>query len=104
MPAASAAGPAVAGVPVVFFIFAATLAGVLISHRRAWAIALVGLAFIGVVRVAFSRFDAASHVAAEAPKLMNLFGLLVGFAVLADHFDQSHAGARLPRVLPRGPL
>jgi len=101
---ASAAGPVIAGVPAVFFIFVATLAGVLISHRRAWAIALAGLVLIAGVRVGFSRFDALAHAAAEAPKLVNLFGLLVGFAVLADHFDQSQVGARLPRVLPRGVL
>jgi hypothetical protein len=40
------------------------------------------------VRVAFSAFDAAAHVVREAPKLLNLFGLLVGFAALADHFDE----------------
>ena len=97
-----AGGPAIAGVPLVFIVFAATLAGVLISHRRAWAVALAGLAVIAAVRAGFSRFDWGAHVVAEAPKLVNLFGLLLGFAALADHFDQSHLGARLPRILPRG--
>src|SRR4051794_24299196 len=98
----SPSGPVIAGVPVVFLVFAATLAGVLIAHGRAWAVGLAGLAVIAFVRVVFSPFDAAAHVAHEWPKLANLFGLLVGFAVLADHFDSSRAGERLPRVLPRG--
>jgi len=102
MSASSAAGPTVAGVPLLFLLFAATLAGVLFAHGRAWAVALIGLAIIAVVRVGFSQFDAAAHAAREAPKLLNLFGLLVGFAVLADHFDSSHAGAQLPRLLPAG--
>ncbi len=98
----SPSGPVIAGVPVVFLLFAATLAGVLVAHGRAWAVSLAGLAVIAFVRVVFSRFDAAGHVAHEWPKLANLFGLLVGFAVLADHFDSSRLGERLPRVLPRG--
>jgi Na+/H+ antiporter NhaD/arsenite permease-like protein len=98
----SGAGPAVFGVPVVFLLFVATLAGVLIAHGRAWAVAVLGLAVIAVVRVGFSSFDAAAHVAAEWPKLANLFGLLVGFAVLADHFDASQVSVRIGRVLPRG--
>src|SRR4051794_27931277 len=98
----STSGPVIAGVPVVFLLFAATLGGVLIAHGRAWMIGLAGLAVIAFVRVAFSRFDAGAHAAHEWPKLANLFGLLVGFAVLADHFDSSRAGERLPRILPRG--
>ncbi|HMF39717.1 MAG TPA: citrate transporter [Polyangia bacterium] len=104
MSASSAAGPTVAGVPLVFLLFAATLAGVLFAHGRAWAVALIGLAVIAVVRVGFSQFDLAAHVAQETPKLLNLFGLLVGFAVLADDFDSSRAGERLPRLLPGGRL
>jgi len=98
----SPSGPVIAGVPLVFLLFAATLAGVLIAHGRAWAVSLAGLAVIAFVRVVFSRFDAAAHVAHEWPKLANLFGLLVGFAVLADHFDSSRLGERLPRLLPKG--
>jgi hypothetical protein len=90
----SPSGPVIAGVPVVFLLFAATLAGVLIAHGRAWAVGLAGLTVIAFVRVVFSPFDAAAHVAHEWPKLANLFGLLVGFAVLADHFDSSRAGSR----------
>jgi len=102
MIAAGSAGPAVLGVPLVFLLFAATLAGVLVAHRWAWAVALAGLAVIAVVRVGFSHFDAAAHVDEEWPKLANLFGLLVGFAVLADDFDTSGIGLRVPRLLPGG--
>jgi Na+/H+ antiporter NhaD/arsenite permease-like protein len=97
-----AAGPAIVGVPVVFLLFAATLAGILLAHRWAWAVALAGLAIIAIVRVAFSAFDIGAHAGHEWPKLVNLFGLLVGFAVLADDFDSSRVGERLPALLPRG--
>jgi len=102
MTPSTAAGPTIAGVPLVFLLFAAMLAGVLIAHRRATAIALAGLAVIAFVRVALSRFDPGAHAAHELPKLLNLFGLLVGFAVLADHFDVSQVAARLPRLMPAG--
>src|SRR6185369_3954038 len=42
------------------------------------------------------------HLRHEWVKLANLFGLLVGFTLLADHFERSELPALLPRLLPRG--
>jgi Na+/H+ antiporter NhaD/arsenite permease-like protein len=104
MRAASDPGPILVGVPIVFLLFGMTLLGVLLMHRRALLVAVVGLALIVGVRLAFSEVDLAGHLAHESMKLVNLFGLLVGFALLADHFERSHLTSLLPRVLPRGTL
>jgi Na+/H+ antiporter NhaD/arsenite permease-like protein len=91
-------------VPVVFLLFGATLLGVLAFHRRSLEVSLVGLALIVAARVGLSHFDLARHLSHEWVKLVNLFGLLVGFALLADHFERSRLATLLPRLLPRGPL
>jgi len=100
--ALSGAGPTLLGVPVLFLLFGLTLAGILISHRRALQVALAGLAVMLVVRVGFTHFDLAGHLGHEWAKLVNLCGLLIGFAVVADHFETSGVPAQLPRLLPRG--
>jgi Na+/H+ antiporter NhaD/arsenite permease-like protein len=96
------AGPMLLGVPLVLFLFGATLAGIVVMHRRALELALVGLVLILGVRLGFSRFDLAAHVSGEWVKLANLFGILVGFSLLADHFDKSRLPGLLPRFLPGG--
>ncbi len=63
---------------------------------------LGGLALIIAARLGLSRFELGVHLAHEWVKLANLFGLLVGFVVLADHFERSHVTSLLPRLLPRG--
>jgi len=95
-------GPLLLGVPVVFLLFGATLAGVLVLHRRSLEVALAGLALILGVRLGFSRFDLGAHLSGEWVKLTNLLGLLVGFSLLADHFEKSRLPARLPRLLSGG--
>jgi Na+/H+ antiporter NhaD/arsenite permease-like protein len=100
--AIATSGPIVFGIPLVFLLFGAVLVGVMVLHRRALEVALVGLALVVILRLGFSRFDLAAHLAHEWAKLVNLFGLLVGFALLADHVEASHLTGLLPRVLPRG--
>ena len=97
-------GPLLVGVPIVFLLFAAMLALVLVLHKRGLEVALCGLALIVVVRVAFSDFALLAHLGHEWAKLVNLLALLVGFALLADHFESSHLPAVLPRFLPSGAL
>jgi Na+/H+ antiporter NhaD/arsenite permease-like protein len=46
--------------------------------------------------------DLLAHLCHEAPSLLNLAGLLLGFAVLTGHFERSHLPARLPHLLPAG--
>jgi Na+/H+ antiporter NhaD/arsenite permease-like protein len=89
--------------PAEFLIFGATLAGVAVFHRQALAIAAAGLLSVVAWQWLFSSFPAGpgaaglvAHFAHEWVVLCNLFLLLVGFALLAAHFE--HSG--LPRVLP----
>jgi Na+/H+ antiporter NhaD/arsenite permease-like protein len=103
------ASPALAGIPVDFLLFGATLAGVALFHQRALQIALAGLVAVSLWKIGWSPFKEgtglpgfASHFAHEAVLLVNLLGLLVGFAVLARHFEKTHIPQRLPRYLPRG--
>ncbi len=96
------AGPLVLGIPLAFLLFGVVLAGVIVLQKRALEVALVGLVLILAVRLGLSRFDLAAHMAREWAKLANLFGLLVGFALLADHFEASRLAELLPRFLPSG--
>src|SRR5262245_29971280 len=99
--------PTLLGVPVEFFLFAFTLLGVAVLHRHTLAVALTGLAAIAAYKLAFTGFRTgsglpglATHLAHEWVILANLLGLLVGFALLSDHFEKSHVPAVLPRFLP----
>lgn len=86
-------------VPVEFLLFAATLVGVALFHRHTLAVALTGLACITAWKLS-GGFDLLHHLAAEWVILANLFALLVGFALLARHFEDSRAPQALPRILP----
>jgi Na+/H+ antiporter NhaD/arsenite permease-like protein len=90
--------------PVAFILFAATLVGVALFARRSLEIAAAGLVAIALARLAGGGFDWLALLEGQWSKLANLFGLLVGFALVADHFEQSHLPERLPRLLPRGAL
>jgi len=104
MPPADSSGPSLFGVPIVFLLFGATLLGVLVLHHRSLEVSLVGLAGIVGVRLLFSEFDLGRHLDHEWVQLTNLFGLLVGYALLADHFGRSRFTTLLPRILPRGAI
>jgi Na+/H+ antiporter NhaD/arsenite permease-like protein len=82
--------------PIEFVLFALVLAGVALLHRHALTVAVSGLMVIGAVEVAQGT-DLVEHLVHEWVPLANLLGLLLGFALLADHFERSH----LPQVLPR---
>jgi Na+/H+ antiporter NhaD/arsenite permease-like protein len=93
--------------PVEFIIFGITLAGVAIFHRQALPIAACGLATIIAFEWTFTQFPAgpgaaglAGHFAHEWVTLVNLLFLLVGFAMVAAHFESSRVPAALPRYLP----
>ena len=107
--AAAGAGepPALFGIPVDFLLFAATLLGVAVFHHHTLRVALIGLATIVAYQFFFSGFRAgpgiggfATHLAHEWVILSNLFLLLVGFALLSRHFEESHVPAVLPNFLP----
>lgn len=96
--------PSVAGVPVDFILFALTLAGVALFHHHTLRVAVIGLAVITVYKLAFTGFAQGPgirglflHLEHEWVTVANLFGLLLGFALLSKHFEES----RLPQILPR---
>jgi Na+/H+ antiporter NhaD/arsenite permease-like protein len=93
--------------PIEFLIFGLTLTGVAIFHRYALPIAACGLATIVGFEWIFTQFPGgpggaglALHFAHEWVTLVNLLLLLVGFAMVAAHFEQSLLPAALPRYLP----
>jgi Na+/H+ antiporter NhaD/arsenite permease-like protein len=99
--------PAVLGVPVDFVLFALTLLGVAFFHHRTLQVALTGLAVIALYKIFFTGFKTGPgvggfvmHLGHEWVILTNLLGLLVGFALLSNHFEKSHAPQVLPRFLP----
>ena len=107
LPAFAAGGPAVAGIPVEFILFALTLLGVALFHGHTLYVALTGLAAISLYKIAFTGFKTGAgiagflgHLGHEWVVLANLFCLLMGFALLARHFEKSHVPVILPRFLP----
>ena len=78
-------------------------------HRHTLAVALTGLAAIIAYKLAFTGFKDgaglpgfAAHLLHEWVVLANLLGLLLGFALLSNHFERSRVPQALPRFLPAG--
>jgi Na+/H+ antiporter NhaD/arsenite permease-like protein len=99
--------PHLFGIPIEFFLFAMTLLGVALFHKHTMYVALTGL----IVIIAFKYFTVHDfslihHLAGfegdegEWKTLLNLAGLLLGFAVLARHFELSGLPDKLPAYLP----
>ena len=99
--------PAVAGIPVDFILFAVVLVTIALAHHHTLRVAVVGLAVITLWKLVVSPFHGvagvaglAHHLAGEWVLVANLFALLVGFALLARHFEESRIPLILPRVMP----
>jgi Na+/H+ antiporter NhaD/arsenite permease-like protein len=99
--------PSVAGIPVDFILFACVLAGVALFHHHTLRVAVVGLAVITAYKLLWSPFHGVAGFAGLAAlwrhewvTIANLFGLLLGFALLSKHFEESRLPAILPRFLP----
>ncbi len=100
-------GAALFGIPVEFIIFAATLLGVALFHHHTFRVALGGLAVITLYKLVFTGFKSGSglaglalHLGHEWVTLANLFFLLMGFALLSKHFEDSRVPQVLPKYLP----
>ncbi|HEX6996084.1 MAG TPA: SLC13 family permease [Gammaproteobacteria bacterium] len=94
-------GPLLLGIRAEFYLFALTLLGVALFHDRTLEVALTGLVAILVLKLLTDpAFELGHHIVREAPTLTNLLGLLLGFAVLARHFEESQMPEILPRFLP----
>jgi Na+/H+ antiporter NhaD/arsenite permease-like protein len=99
--------PALFGIPIDFILFALVLAGVALFHHHTLRVALIGLAAITLYKLAFTGFKTGpglggllGHLEHEWVILANLFGLLLGFALLSRHFEDSRVPAELPKFLP----
>jgi Na+/H+ antiporter NhaD/arsenite permease-like protein len=103
----AASMPAVLGIRVEFILFALTLVSVAIFHKYAMQVALTGLAVILALKLGLdSSFHFGEHMLGspehegEWRTLLNLLGLLLGFAILAKHFEESKIPLVLPALLP----
>lgn len=116
--------PLVFGIRPEFILFALTLLGVALFHRYTLWVALIGLASILIFKfIAIPDFNLSEHLfghvdfadqilnkemrVGEWSVLLNLLGLLIGFAILSRHFEESKVPEYLPDLLPndwKGPL
>ncbi|MBF0428878.1 MAG: citrate transporter [Magnetococcales bacterium] len=102
-------GPMMFGIPVDFILFALILLGVAIFHNNTLQVALTGVIGILFYKLIFTGFKHGtglagliSHFQHEWVILANLFCLLMGFALLSNHFENSKIPDILPRFLPDG--
>ncbi len=118
------AGASIAGIRIEFILFALTLLGVALFHKQTFWVAIIGLASIFLYKLIFtSGYPFAEHFLGEnsfisqlSDKsmrqgewgiLLNLLGLLLGFAILAKIFEESGVPDILPKYLPndwKGPF
>jgi Na+/H+ antiporter NhaD/arsenite permease-like protein len=116
--------PALAGIRIEFILFALTLVGVAVFHDKTFWVAIIGLSAILLFKFIFnSSFNFSEHFIGNTPMfdqladkdlrqgewsiLLNLLGLLLGFALLSKHFEESGIPGILPRYLPddwKGPF
>ena len=96
-------------IPLEFILFALTLLGVALFHNHTLTVALVGLGVITSYKLLMTGFKTGAgltglvtHLGHEWVLLVNLLGLLMGFALLARHFEDSRIPQILPRYLPAG--
>lgn len=107
--AATGKVPSIGPVRVEFILFALTLVCVAVFHKHTMQVALTGLVVVLVFKFIFdSGFDLTGHVLGTPERegewrtLINLLGLLFGFAILAKHFEESRLPDILPNYLPNG--
>jgi Na+/H+ antiporter NhaD/arsenite permease-like protein len=96
-----------AGIPVDFILFALTLLGVALFQHQTLYVAVTGLVVITLYKLAFGDFSGVPGtdgltqlLAHEWVTLANLLGLLLGFALLSEHFERSGLPTLLPHYLP----
>src|SRR5260221_1774752 len=94
-------------VPVDFILFALILLGIAIFNHHTLRVAVWGLAAVTAYKVVLTGFaqgrrfgGLAGLLAHEWMILASLFGLLMGFALLSKHFEDSNLPVVLPKILP----
>ncbi|MFA5194671.1 MAG: SLC13 family permease [Bacteroidales bacterium] len=118
------AGASIGGIRIEFILFALTLIGVAVFHKQTFWVAITGLTVIILYKIFFiSGYPFAEHFFGENSFLdqlkdksmrqgewgilLNLLGLLLGFALLAKIFEESGVPDILPKYLPndwKGPF
>ncbi len=99
-------GYSIFGIPIEFILFGLTLLGVALFHHHTLKVALIGLTAILIYKELFTDFSLVEHILGNEKRegewniLLNLFGLLTGFTLLADHFEMSGLPKKLPHILP----
>lgn len=95
--------------PLEFVLFGATLLGIALFHNYTLQVGLVGLTAVSLYKIFVNGFAVgaglpgfARHLAHEWVTLANLLCLLLGFALLARHFEKSRVPVLLPKYLPCG--
>ncbi|MBF0158620.1 MAG: citrate transporter [Magnetococcales bacterium] len=99
----------VADIPFDFVLFALTLSGVALLHRYTLQVALSGLAAIIGYKWLVTGFKQGAgwtglmlHMGHEWVILTNLLCLLLGFALLSNHFERTGLPELMPKFLPSG--
>jgi Na+/H+ antiporter NhaD/arsenite permease-like protein len=94
-------------IPFEFVLFGLTLIGVAVFHHHTLRVSLIGLAAITLYKLFVTGFKTGpgvlglfAHFSHEWVILCNLLLLLMGFALLADHFESSKLPEILPKFLP----
>lgn len=116
--------PAIGPVRVEFIFFGLTLLGVALFHKHTFRVAVIGLTLLLAFKLIYDPdFHLFRHIFGEIPFgeqlmkkdlrqgewgiLLNLLGLLLGFAILSKIFEESHVPDVLPKFLPndwKGPF
>ena len=123
----SAAGgtvPSIGPIRLEFIIFGLILLGVALFHKQTFWVAVIGLTVLLTFKLVFDPgFHLLEHLFGETPMgeqlmdkglrqgewgiILNLLGLLLGFAILSKIFEESGVPDVLPRFLPddwKGPF
>jgi Na+/H+ antiporter NhaD/arsenite permease-like protein len=90
----------IAGIRIEFILFALVLTGVALFHHHTLKVALIGVVVISLFKIIVLHFDIINHLYHEWEILINLLGLLIGFAILAKHFEETGIPKILPDYLP----
>ena len=97
------------GIPIEFYFFSLILLFVALFHNHVLKIALIGLAIVSMYKIGFAGFKTGSgingfagHLIHEWVIITNLLLLLVGFALLSNHFEKSNVTEAVSTILPKG--
>ncbi|MCX7953637.1 MAG: hypothetical protein N3A01_00435 [Bacteroidales bacterium] len=116
--------PTIFGIRLEFIFFALVLIGIALFHKKALHFAIGGLIVVTTYKLIFDpTFNLSHHFFGENnffqqiidkhnregewSILLNLLGLLIGFAILANYFEESKVPLLLPKILPddwKGPF